>query len=368
MFITWFGTASLAVALAMSLSIAQMTFSFRSALVEWMREVVVGDVFVSPDDLYGGSSDQSFSLDPEVVRRIENNKYVKSISYLVIGSVKTDRGEVHLAAVEKEKDVEEYKMWKLFVPAQKLKSEFRDGGVLISEPLARRQNWLQPTSITLFTPTGKKTVPVLGIFREYGNSQGVIHIQRKKFIEWWNDSRISAVSVNLKDPKTLPVFVSEIRQSTSSIQLLKIQPNNDLIVEALRIFDQTFEVTRSLKWVSVVIALLGLFAAQGARNLRMSKDMELLYTLGVTSKNFQSMKWVEAVFHAIVSCVVAVTLGCVLTWVLIYVIQVRAFGWSFPMLISQKDILMTIVFSFVGVIVATLIGFGRNMKTMENKE
>lgn len=60
MFITWFGTASLAIALAMSLAIAQMTFSFRSALVSWMGQVVTGDVFISPDDIYGGNaSDRS---------------------------------------------------------------------------------------------------------------------------------------------------------------------------------------------------------------------------------------------------------------------------------------------------------------------
>lgn len=368
MLITWFGTASLAVALAMSLSIAQMTFSFRSALIDWMKEVVVGDVFVSPDDLYGGNNDQNFRLNPEVVKQIENSKYVKSISYLVIGSVATERGNIHIAAVEKENDVEEYQMWKWFVDKEKLASEFQKGGVLISEPLARRQNWLTPTSVRISTPSGEKTVPILGVFREYGNSQGVIHIQRRKYIEWWKDEKVSAVSVMFNDPKEVNLFTRELREKTSNLQLLKIQSNQDLFVESLRIFDQTFEVTRSLKWVSVIIAILGLFAAQGARGLRMAKDTEALRTLGVTSRNFQRMKWIEALIHAVVASFVAIILGCVLTWILIYVIQVRAFGWSFPMILSNKDIWMTCFFSFVGVIVATVGNLKNNFKAAENRE
>ena len=369
MFITWFGTASLAIALAMSLAIAQMTYSFRSALTRWMDQVVTGDVFVSPDDIYGGnSSDQTFVVDPRVVDLVEKNPLVKSISYLVVGKLKTTHGEIPFGAIQKKNDVEEYEMWKLFVPKEKLKVAFHSGGVLISEPLARRKNWLSPTSITLSTPSGEKTVPVLGIFREYGNSLGVIHIDRDIYQQWWHDSRVSALSVLLNQSQDLARFVSDIREKTLGLQLLKIQPNHDLKTEALRIFDQTFEVTRSLKWVSVLIALLGLFSAQGARNLRMMKDIDLLRTLGVAKKDFQKMKWLDAFIHAIVACCIAIVLGCVLTWILIDVIQVRAFGWSFDMILSHHDLLMTIAFSFAGVFLVTILGVSNRFQDPEARE
>lgn len=370
MFITWFGTASLAIALAMSLAIAQMTFSFRVALVDWMGQVVTGDVFISPDDIYGGnSSDQTFAVDEAVIKVLQKNPLVQSLAYLTVGKIKTDGGEVALGAVEKKNDIEEYQMWKIFVDQDKLKSAFDAGGVLISEPLARRKNWMSPRSIILFTPTGEKTVPVLGIFREYGNAQGVIHIHRKMYQTWWNDNKVSGVAVLLKNPQQdLTRFVNEIRQQTIDTQLLKIQPNQELQSEALRIFDQTFEVTRSLKWVSVLIAMLGLFAAQGARNLRMAKDMELIKTLGVMKKDFEYMTFLEALVHAAVACVVAIALGCILTWILINIIQVRAFGWSFDMLLSHRDILMTVAFSFGGVFLASMLGLKNKFQKNESLE
>ena len=82
-----------------------------------------------------------------------------------------------------------------------------DGAQLASEPLA---NWAdlprRNPAMTLITPAGPRTFPVIGVFYDYTSSQGTLLMAQSVYEEHWGDDRVGAVSLRLApgtDPDTL---------------------------------------------------------------------------------------------------------------------------------------------------------------------
>ena len=362
--ITWFGTAALVVALGMTLAISQMVMSFRSTLTDWMRQVVRGDVYVSPDDVF--SNADAFLLDPKVVEGVRTLAARGRVETLRTLNASTERGPIAVAALSKPLVMTDYVWWRPPVQAD-APTLFANGAVLISEPLARRMGWEEASEIRYETPSGWVVAPVLGIFREYGNARGVMHLAHDRASSQWRDARVSAMEASFDGDQDRSNFVAALRAAPLA-RGLKIQTNREIFDQALLIFDQTFAVTRSLRWVSLVIAILGVLAAHGARIARGQEESRVFGLLGATRTDRKVLSGIEAFAHACAAAGLSVLLGNGLTWVLIHVIQVRAFGWSFPMQVSWESWSLTAVLAFVGTMLPMVAFQWERINAKEDRE
>lgn len=356
--VSWFGTAALTVALAMTLAIAQMVSSFRVALTHWMGQVMRGDFYVSPDSLLTPDATDGFVLDRGAVDRITRAARAvdprAAVHTLRTLRAATARGEIGVAAISRAADPQGHVMWKSYHPADEMRRRFAGGGVLLSEPLARRMGWTDARWVTYATPTGPRTAEVLGIFREYGNAQGVMHLAHDAYRAQWRDERVSAAEITASAGADQDAIRAALEGVDAGGQRWKIQSNAEIREQALSIFDQTFAVTKSLQWVSLAIAFLGILAAQGARRVRSAAERRVFRMLGCGAKDEARIALVDSAVHAAVAGIAAALAGTLLAWILIALIQVRAFGWSFDLVVSGAALLRTVALAFVGTIAALL--------------
>ncbi len=129
-----------------------------------------------------------------------------------------------------------------------------------------------------------------------------------------------------------------------------IQMKND----ALRIFDKTFAPTSTLKGVSLLVALLGIATALTAILLERSREMKVLGYLGLTPRELGRMNIYQAMIMGLLSFMISAVCGVILTYIIIYAINFRSFGWSIDIFIDPWVFGKTFVLTGIACLTASL--------------
>ena len=107
---------------------------------------------------------------------------------------------------------------------------------------------------------------------------------------------------------------------------------------SLGIFDRTFLITRVLYWLAVIVAIIGILGAMLALQLDRAREFGILRAVGMTPRDTGALVTVQSGFMGAIAGLSAVPVGLVMAWVLIEVINRRAFGWRIDMLIEAAPI------------------------------
>ena len=183
--------AALGMALAAMIGVAIMVESFRESLREWLLQTVRADIYVSAP---GVADSLERRLDPQVIEALLAVPGIAAHSEGRRVTVAASAGPVDLNAVR-------------LVPAsypgfrftrgdpQRAWPQFRQGAVLISEPLAWRLSLGVGDTLTLETASGLRPFNVAGIYREYGNDRGEVLMDLGHYQSWWQDPGIAALGL-----------------------------------------------------------------------------------------------------------------------------------------------------------------------------
>ena len=123
---------------------------------------------------------------------------------------------------------------------------------------------------------------------------------------------------------------------------------------SLRIFDQTFIITDVLYWLALGVAVIGILGAMLAMQIERARELATLRAVGMTTGQIARMVLTQTGFIGLLSGLAAVPLGILMAWMLINVINRRAFGWQMDIAISPDILLTAVVLSFVAAIIAGL--------------
>ena len=123
---------------------------------------------------------------------------------------------------------------------------------------------------------------------------------------------------------------------------------------ALQVFDRTFVVTDALTVVGLIVAVMGLYNAISALQLKRDREFRLLQAIGFTARDIMGMSVMQAVWLAGIALSLALPLGLGIAWMLCDHINPRAFGWSIPLRPSIPAMTKPMAF---GLLVAPLAGW-----------
>lgn len=198
-----------------------------------------------------------------------------------------------------------------------------DRGIVISEPLARRLALSLGSTLTLPVPGGERSLPVTGVFREYGAGPGSILLPEGNRVP----ALPGSAALELHGPrKDLDTVIREL--AAVAEEGTRIRHNADLLAMAGAVFDRTFRVTSVLQAIAGAVAAFGLFAALTALGLARRTQYGVLRTLGVGRLTPVIQNVGEALLLATAAVLLAMPLGVAVAIILIEVVNVRAFGWS----------------------------------------
>ena len=204
----------------------------------------------------------------------------------------------------------------------------QDGAVVISEPFAYRHGLpLAESEILIQTDQGLLSFPVVGVYYDYASDRGTVLMANATYRRYWSDSNISSIAVYVRPGEDLAETQTAIQLALGGTGLI-VQPNRALRAQALEIFDRTFAITSALRLLAVVVAFVGVLSALLALQLERRREMATLRALGLSSGGLQRLSALESGLMGLTAGLLSLPTGVALAYILIYVINLRSFGWS----------------------------------------
>ena len=348
---TGVAVTALAVAVAATIGVDVMVGSFRGSVDAWLQRSLNADMYVAPPRLAGGRAERE--IDPLLLRRIVALPEVDHVGYSRSVDVVTSAGVRRLLAVDM---TDEYRANTRLTrgDATAAWAGFDDGSaVLISEPLAFLHNLDVGDEILLPTARGVRGFRIAGVYEDFDTGSGTVMLNRDLYRQWWQDDSVTAIAVYLEDPAEAQAFEAAVDALSAGRQSLLVTSNRDILKMSLDIFDRTFTITNVLYLLTVAVAFVGMVGAFSALQMERIRELGTLRALGFTPWQVGGLVNVQTLGLGLLSGLAALPLGVVMAWILLHVINRRAFGWQIDMSVSPSALLGALA---LAVAAATLAG------------
>lgn len=205
--------------------------------------------------------------------------------------------------------------------------------------------------LALETPAGKINFKIVGIFSDYTSSQGYIMMTRSVFEKFWDNQSVTAISINLAPDKDVNIAVRELKSRLSQKgQELLIRSNQSLREDVLVVFDRTFAITNALRFIATLVSFIGILSATLIILLDRKREFGMLKAIGFRQKELNQLVLTETGLMGFFAGIFAIPTGIVISLILVYVINLRSFGWTIQFYLDFWTIIQ-------GVIIAILAAF-----------
>ncbi|MGH8495419.1 MAG: ABC transporter permease [Gammaproteobacteria bacterium] len=328
---TGVATAALAVAVATVIGIGVMIESFRASVSEWLETTLRADFYISAEE---GSRK---ALDDSLAARVASLPGVRSVSRTRRTRVPTDGGELRVWGIDAGTTGWQPRI--IAGDAASAWARFEAGdGVLVSEPFARRHGTAVGDRLTLPGIDGARAWPVAGVFVDYTTDQGVVALALDTYRAHFSDRALSGIAVYLAPNAAAAEVRSALANVQSQMPGLRLASNREIRAASLEIFERTFTVTGVLRLLAGCIALLGIYSALQALSLERRPEVAVLRAVGFTPAEVRRHVLAQTALLGLSAAAVALPLGIALAWILVRVINERAFGWSMAFELSPAPI------------------------------
>jgi putative ABC transport system permease protein len=234
--------------------------------------------------------------------------------------------------------------------------------VIVTEPYAYHHNVKIGQNILLRTDSGSQPFEVIGIYADYSGDQGHLAMSRRNYLRYWPDLGYSGIGVYAKDGVDLQQLENRINKLITGQQSVK--SDQALYKASMEMFEQTFTITETLRWLSALIAFVGVFSALMALQFERTRQLGILRAIGVTSGQLAALITGETALMGLVAGLIAIPVGYIVAYMLIFVIYLRAFGWTMAFHFNVGEIYQGLA---LAVIAATLAGILPALKMMQTK-
>ena len=323
---TAFAVASLAVAVSMLVGITLMIGSFRSTLEVWIGTSIQADVYISPESWRGSGSESS--LEPEVIAALSQQAGVQEVDRLRRFVGYTGEQRIGIAGVEMELRSGSARFPLLDGDPQiAYQQVVTDQAVFIGETLARTVGLWAGDRIPLYTANGLRQFPIAAVYFDYSTEGGMVIMDLGTMTEAFGPGPINSVALYLQPGVDTGQVVDTLKRKFASLPL-QIRSNERLRREVLRIFDQTFAVTRLLQVMSLLIAVCGITLMLVVLAREQVSELALYRSIGARRRQIFSMFLGKGLGMGLMGWLLGLVGGVLLAGLLIYVINRAYFGWT----------------------------------------
>ncbi len=347
--------AALMVAVSVIVGVSIMVGSFRGTVVSWLDQTLQADIYVSPPTTTANRV--IGKLDPQVVETLQTWNGIKDVVSYNDAEVRVVDFDKQVKLISANGDVSQGKRPYAWIRPDLGTDPWmalNEGkGAIISEALIIRENLAEtPETITLETPEGNRSFPVLAVFYDYSSDRGTVILDDSVYEPIWHDTSIASLGLFVQPNTDTEAIVAEIREHFRGRQDLSVQSNRTLREDSLIIFDRTFAITNALRLLAVVVAFIGVLSTLMSLQLERTRELGILRSTGMTPRQLGTMTLLETGLMGLMAGVFAMPLGYALAWILIYVINVRSFGWTLQMALEGKYFWQAFLVAIVAALLA----------------
>jgi len=331
---TSFAVSSLAIAVSMLLGITLMIGSFRPEA----------------------------TLDGELVSALAGHPGVVSVDRLRRLLVSIDNKRISLVGVDMDLSGGQSRFPLLKGDRMEVLGNVQQGGVLISEPLARKSELDVGDLLQVYAGPGELEFTIAGIYYDYTSELGSVAMDLSVMGEIFGPGPINSLSLYLEEGRDPERVVDEIKARFPDTPL-QIRSNQRLREEIFEIFDQTFAVVRILQMMSLLIAVCGIMLTLLVLARERVSELALYQALGASRLQIFRLFVGKGLGMGLIALGLGSAGGTVLAAILIFVINRTYFGWTIQVYWPGWPVLQQLATILTAALLASLYPALRASKT-----
>lgn len=344
--------ASLTVAVSVIVSVDIMIGSFRTTVIDWLDYTLNADIFITAAS---GNISSSAGIDPELQGRVAVLPGIDRVAAARRVALRTrEYGGFNLYAVTEDIAVKNRKFLWSEAGEAGLWRRVQNGSVLVSESFAYR-NGIKPApggTVRLPVSGGLREFEVSGIYYDYGSQSGTVLIAAPVYRDYWKDTQISSLAVYVSPGHDVESILNRLRLSLAPEYNLIFQSNRALRESAIDTFDRTFTITSALRILVILVAFIGVFSSLMSLQLERVREFGVLRAVGMTTAQLRRMAFIENGIIGTAAGLFSLPVGVVLSLVLIYVVNLRSFGWTLEFAARPRYFIEAVVIALVAAVCA----------------
>ena len=309
---------ALLLAFATNVGVGGMVSGFRETFVHWLDQRLAAEVYFE-------------AASPEAAQRIEDwlaqRPEVSAVLPGASASVRLSGSPTGIIGMSDHETFRDH--FPMLEQAPDAWDNLRRGaGALVSEQLARRLKLALGSTLDIPTAQGDWRVKVDGIFPDYGNPKGQLRVNLDALMRHWPDT--PRVSFGLRVAPQAAAGLIEAMKAQFGQKIGRIIDQAGIKRLSMRIFEHTFAVTAALNTLTLVVSAIALLASLSTLGEMRLAQVAPVWACGVPRRRLAQLEFLRVLALTAATAVLAVPLGLALTWCLVAVVNVQAFGWRLP--------------------------------------
>lgn len=321
---------ALLLALAASVGVGSMTEGFRRTFTGWLDQRLSADLYLTPRDTAQAVQISDWLARQPVVSAVLPNWRVEwrlqQWPTQVQGIVDHPYYSNHWPLLEKSAGA-----WEQLAQGR---------GIMLSEQLARRLQLGLGDALQLPEPS-PQTMPVVGIYADYGNPKGHLLISADWLRQHWPQATLSNLGLTVAS-EHLPALKRALGQQFN-LDDSRMVEQTTLKRWSAAVFERTFAATAALNSLTLGIAGVALFISLLSLGQSRLGQLAPLWALGVERRRLIWLTLGQTLMLSSFTVLLAIPLGLLLAWCLVAVVNVQAFGWRLPLYVFPGQLLQLAV-------------------------
>ncbi len=323
--------SALMVGVAIMVGVGIMVQSFRQTVEHWIDQTIMADLVLAPTawPLAEQGPSQTHRIPLAVAEVVASIPGVAAVDTYREMKIEVEGRPVSLVS----RDLRVHAQWSRYLflegdSSATLRRTVEKDGVILSEVLARTLGLRPGSRLTLGTPSGERSFPVMGVFYDYATDGGKAVMDRRLFRRLWSDETTTVIPVYLAPGADVTAVVQRLEERVGRGGNLAILRNAGIKAQILAIFDRTFIVTYALELITVTIALLGIANTILTSVLERQREIATLRAIGASRTQIRRLLLWETSYLGLMGAMMGVCAGVLLSVLLITVINRQSFGWT----------------------------------------
>jgi putative ABC transport system permease protein len=347
--------AALMVAVSVIIGVGVMIGSFRQTVVLWLDDVLQADIFIAPPSL--ASNTLETSLDPALLVRlatfpgIDGAATTRGVDVVASAGANAPFVPIRLVALSQDLSGPDRRYRSAVGDWQQTWQAVRAGGILINEPMANRLGLRVGDTLRIQTDRGEQDFPIAGVTVDF-DVRSVVLIDDAIYRRWYDDNLISAIALFVAPGVDVDVKVQELRAALAGEQELLVRSNRGTRANALAVFDRTFTITVALQLLATIVAFIGILSTLMSLQFERSREIGVLRATGMTRRQLWRLSLLETGLVGAVAGLLAMPTGYLLAVILIYIINLRSFGWTLEMLLDPLEFVRAFLVALAAALLA----------------
>ncbi|MDQ7025713.1 MAG: FtsX-like permease family protein [Anaerolineae bacterium] len=330
--------AALTIAVSVIIGVSVMIGSFRNTIANWLENTLTADIYIAPPRLTANQA--GTDVDPllrDIIAAVEGvERVATNRTRLVTAPDYPNLPPINLVAVDFDLagNARDY----IWLNTDDANAALQDGQIMVSEPFAfRRDITRENHTLTLLTDSGEVTFDIAGVFYDYSTDQGSVLMNRVIYDLYWDDPYVTALAAFIAAGESVDTVVDRIEAQLTAYDVI-VQSNLSLKNNVFEVFERTFTITVALRLLATLVAFIGILSALMSLQLEHTREYGVMRATGMTPSQLRLFTFIQTGLMGIVAGLLAIPIGLVLAMVLVYVINVRSFGWTMQFTIIYGEV------------------------------